>query len=92
MLGSRQQIEQRGIDRLYFVSAEVAQDIVDAVEFAGNVAAILPVRSFETLTGMKIVKLERAVPKLDPGPRHRDRGDHQLRCSERANAQEASPR
>src|SRR5208337_4130185 len=65
MLNLREQIEQRGIDRLNFVGAEIAQDVVDAIELAGNVAPIFPVSRGQAFTGMKGVELERAASKLD---------------------------
>src|SRR5271166_5932548 len=40
MLDSRQQVEQRRVDRLDFVRAEIAQDVVDAVELFGDVLSV----------------------------------------------------
>lgn len=42
-LDSRQHVEQRGIDRLDFVGAEIAQDVVDAGELFGDVLSVFPV-------------------------------------------------
>src|ERR1019366_5956381 len=91
-LDSRQQIEQRGIDRLYFVGAEIAQEVVDAIELAGNVAAIFPVSRGQAFAGVKSVELERAAPKLDGRARHRDRRHNQLCSGNRANSQKSTPR
>jgi len=49
VLDADEQVEQIGIDRLDFVGAEIAQDIVDAIEFAGNVLAVLPVSRVQAL-------------------------------------------
>src|SRR5208283_6198887 len=65
MLDSHQQIEERGIDRLNFVGAEIAQDVVDAIELAGKVVTVLPVGGAQTFAGVQIIELERAAPKLD---------------------------
>src|SRR5208282_1084201 len=92
MLDLHQQIEERGIDRLYFIGAEIAQDKVDAIELAGNVAAVLPVSGAQTFAGVQIVELERAAPKLDGGARYRDRRHNQLCSGQGANAEEAPPR
>jgi len=92
MMDSRQQIQQRGIDRFYFVGAEVAQDVVDAIEFAGNIAAIFPVGRGQAFAGVQSVELERAASKLDGGTGHRDRRHNELRRGNRANAEEPPPR
>ena len=92
MLDSRQQIEERGIDRFYFVGAEVAQDVVDAIKLVGNVVAIFPVRRAQAFAGMQSVELERAASKLDCGAGHRDRRHNELCRGNRANAEEPPPR
>lgn len=92
MLDVHQQIKERGIDRLYFVGAEIAQDIVDAIELAGNVVTVLPVSGAQTFAGVQTVELERAAPKLDGGVRYRDRRHNQLCSGQGANVEEAPPR
>ena len=92
MMDLREQIEQRGIDRLYFVGAEVTQDVVDAVELAGNVVAIFPVGRGQAFAGVQSVELERAASKLDRRASHCDRGHDELRRGDRANAKEPPPR
>jgi hypothetical protein len=91
-MDSRQQIEQRGIDRLYFVGAEVAQDVVDAIQLVRNVVPIFPVRRGQAFAGMQSVELERSASKLDRRARHRDRGHDELHGGNRANAEEPPPR
>ena len=56
MLDSRQQVEQRGIDWLDFVSAEIAQDVVDAGELFGDVLSIFPVSRLQTLAGVQRIE------------------------------------
>src|SRR5580704_8407650 len=92
MMDPRGQIEERRIDRLYFVGAEVAQDVVDAIQLVGNVVPILPVSRGQAFSRMQGVELERAASKLDCGARHRDRRHNQLCGGYRANAEEAPPR
>src|SRR5271165_3489381 len=92
MLDSRQQVEESGIDRLYFVGAEVAQDVVDSVEFARDVMSIFPVGRLQTLAGMERVELQRAASKLNGGAGKRDCRNYELCGRNRANAEEAPPR
>ena len=92
MVDLHQQIEERGIDRLYFVGAEIAQDVVDAIEFAGKVVTVLPVGGGQTFAGVQSVEFERSVPKLDGGARYRDRRHNQLCSGQGAKAEEAPPR
>ena len=57
-LDPRQQVEQRGIDRLDFVGAEIAQDVVDAVELFGDVLSVLPVSRLQALAGVQRVEFQ----------------------------------
>ena len=91
-LDSRQQVEQRGIDWLDFVGAEIAQDVVDAVELFGNVLSVFPVSRLQTLAGVQRIEFERAASKLDCGACERDRGNDELRRGYCANPEEAPPR
>ena len=92
MLDSRQQVEQRRIDRLDFVRAEIAQDIVDAVELFGNVLSVFPVSRLQTLAGVQRIEFERAASKLNCGACERDGGNGDLRRGNRANLEEAPSR
>src|SRR5271167_3929554 len=92
MLDSRQQVEQRGIDWLDFVSAEIAQDVVDAIELFGNVLSVFPISRLQALAGVQRVEFERAASKLDCGACERDRGNDKLRRGYCANPEEAPPR
>ena len=92
MLDSRQQVEQRGIDRLDFVSAEIAQDVVDAVELFGDVLSVFPVSRLQTLAGVQRIELERAASKLNCGACERNGGNGDLRSGNRANLEEAPSR
>ena len=55
-----QQVEQIGIDRLDFVGAEVAEEIIDFGQGARNVVAILEIDRPQGFTGMRIVHRKRA--------------------------------
>lgn len=92
MLDSRQQVEQRGIDRFDFVGAEIAQDVVDAVELFGDVLSVFPVSRLQALTSMQRIELKRAASKLDCGACERDGGNGELRRGNRANLEEAPSR
>lgn len=92
MLDSRQQVEQRGIDRFDFVGAEIAQDVVDAVELFGDVLSVFPVSRLQALASMQRIELKRAASKLDCGACERDGGNGELRRGNRANLEEAPSR
>ena len=92
MLDSRQQVEQRGIDRLDFVSAEIAQDVVDAVELFGDVLSVFPVSRMQTLAGVQRIEFERAASKLNCGACERNGRNGDLRSGNRANLEEAPSR
>ena len=92
MLNSRQQVEQRGIDRLDFVSAEIAEDVVDAVQLFGDVLSVFPVSRLQTLAGMQRIELQRTASKLDCGACERDGGNGELHRGNRANLEEAPSR
>ncbi len=92
MLDSRQQVEQRGIDRLDFVRAEIAQDVVDAVELFGDVLSVFPIGRLQTLAGVQRIELERAASKLNCGACERNGGNGDLRSGNRANLEEAPSR
>ena len=92
MLNADEQVEQIRIDRFDLISAEIAEDIVDAIQLAGNVLAVLPVGRPEALPGVECVETERAASKLNGGAGHRDRGHYELSRGDRANAEEPPPR
>ena len=92
MLDSRQQVEQRGIDRLDFVRAEIAQDVVDAIQLFGDVLSVFPVSRLQTLAGVQRIELERAASKLNCGACEGNSGDCDLRSGNRANLEEAPSR
>ena len=92
MLDSRQQVEQRGIDRFDFVGAEIAQDVVDAVELFGDVLSVFPVSRLQALASMQRIELKRAASKQDCGACERDGGNGELRRGNRANLEEAPSR
>jgi hypothetical protein len=92
MLDSRQQVEQRGIDRFDFVGAEIAQDVVDTGELFGDVLSVFPVSRSQTLAGVQRIELQRAASKLDCSACERDGGNGDLRSGNRANLEEAPSR
>ena len=92
MLDSCQQIEQRRVDGFYFVGAEIAQEVVDAIKLARKVVSILPVSGAQGFAGVQIVEFERAMPQPDRGACECDGGYDELRGGNRANAEEAPPR
>ena len=59
-----EKVEQAWIDRLDFVRAEIAQQVIDFLQCAGDVAAIFVVNRLEALASVQVVEAERAHPPV----------------------------